>query len=175
MMRTLHPGMQGLPPLQRGRMPMAQVLVKSRAPQNSTQPYTQARDDQPVVTFEQVLVLIAEDEDTIAETLALIVEDIGYLPVIAHDGREALALARQHRPRLLITDLMMPHLNGGDLIAALREDAASLGIDSPPVIVVTAAGRARAEETGADVIIPKPFDVAKVEDAINQLVGMPNA
>src|SRR5579872_2370 len=59
----------------------------------------------PLPDTGQVLVLVAEDEETIAETLALIVEDAGYVALVARDGREALVLSRQHRPHLIITDL----------------------------------------------------------------------
>lgn len=123
------------------------------------------------IGHEQVIVLIADDEETIAETLAMIVEDAGYAPLVAHNGREALVLARERHPRLILTDLMMPYLNGADLIAAVRRHAASEGYASPPVVLVTAAGRARAEQAGADYIIAKPFDVARIEAVLERLVG----
>ena len=118
----------------------------------------------------QVIVLVAEDEETIAETLALIVADVGYVAIVARDGREALALARQHRPQLIITDLMMPYMSGADLITSVRADAAAQGHAPPPVVVVTAASRARAEEAGADAVVVKPFDVSRVEAVIHQLL-----
>ena len=71
------------------------------------------------------LVLIAEDEEPIAEVVATVVEDAGYTPLLAAHGREALELARAKQPALLITDLMMPYLSGAELIAALRSDAAA--------------------------------------------------
>lgn len=119
----------------------------------------------------QVIVLVAEDDEVIAETLAQIVEDEGHVAVVARDGRRALDLARQHRPRLIITDLMMPYLDGANLIAAVRRDAAGRGAAAPPVIVVTALGRARAEAAGADVVITKPFDLARLEAAMRGLLG----
>lgn len=120
---------------------------------------------------EQIVVLVAEDERSIAETMAAIVADAGYLPVVARDGREALALARKYHPRLLITDLMMPRMSGADLIATLRQDATADGSVAALVIVVTAANRALAEQSGADVIIEKPFDVQAIEDAMLALLG----
>lgn len=132
---------------------------------------TEKRDaDEPSPDTQQIIVLVAEDEETIAETLAMIVEDAGYVAIVAHDGREALALARQHRPHLIITDLMMPYLNGADLIKAVRGDATAQGYTPPPVVVVTAASRRRAEEAGADAIIPKPFDVDKIEAVLIRLL-----
>lgn len=127
-------------------------------------------EEQTVTEAQHVIVLIAEDEETIAETLALIVEDAGFTPLVARNGREALALARQHLPQLIITDLMMPYLNGADLIAAVRADATSQGHAPPPVIVVTAASLAYAKGAGADAVIAKPFDVTKIEATMRRLL-----
>ena len=124
----------------------------------------------PSIEADQVVVLIAEDEETIAETLAMIVEDFGYTPLVAHDGREALALAQQDRPDLIITDLMMPYLNGADLIAAVRGDAEKHGVAPPPIMVVTAVSPMRAEEAGADEVVAKPFNIATIEAAIQRLL-----
>ncbi|HUY75489.1 MAG TPA: response regulator [Ktedonobacterales bacterium] len=131
--------------------------------------------DAPSAQTIQPLVLVVEDEESIAETLALIVEEVGYTPIIARNGREALALARRYHPRLIITDLMMPFVSGAEFIAAARVDANADGYPFPPVVVVTAASRSRAEQAGADVVITKPFDVLKVEAAIQRLVeGQPS-
>lgn len=129
-----------------------------------------AEDERTALETEQVTVLVVEDEESIAETLALIVEDAGFTALVARNGREALTLARQHHPQLIITDLMMPYLDGADLIAGVRADAVSRGAAPPPVIVVTAASRARAEASGADAVIIKPFDVTKIEVAMRRLL-----
>lgn len=127
--------------------------------------------EKPITEADQVVVLIAEDEETIAETLAMIVEDFGYMPLVAHDGREALALAQQQQPDLIITDLMMPYLNGADLIAAVRDDAEEHGVAPPPIMVVTAVSLRRAEEAGADEVVAKPFNIATIEAAIQRLLS----
>lgn len=127
--------------------------------------------EKPMTEADQVVVLIAEDEETIAETLAMIVEDAGYAPVVAHDGREALALAQHHRPDLIITDLMMPYLSGTDLIAAIRDEAAAKGIVPPPIMVVTAVSPTRALEAQADAVVAKPFNVATVETMMQRLLS----
>ena len=107
----------------------------------------------PVKT-EPVLILIADDEEPIVEMLAAFVEDLGFTPLVAQNGQQALELARERWPALIITDLMMPMLNGADLIKALRTEAAAHGRVSPPVVLLT-AGSARAARgdgpgTGAD-------------------------
>jgi two-component system, chemotaxis family, chemotaxis protein CheY len=116
------------------------------------------------------LILIAEDERPIAEVLTAIVEEAGYTPMVAHHGRQALELARQRWPDLLITDLMMPHLGGDELIAALRQEARTRGQTSIPVILMTAAGPRQARAAGADVVLRKPFDIATLEETIHRLM-----
>jgi CheY-like chemotaxis protein len=122
---------------------------------------------------DHALVLIAEDEEPIADALAFIVADAGYIPVQAAHGREALEIARARHPALVITDLMMPHLSGTDLILALRDDAAREGYRPPPIILMTAAGHRLARATGADAVLRKPFDIGEVEDMLHRYLGDP--
>jgi two-component system, OmpR family, response regulator VicR len=109
------------------------------------------------------IVLIAEDEEPIAQAIAYIVEDLGYTAAIAIHGKQALELARASHPALIITDLMMPQMNGAELIRAIREDAASRHIAPPPIILMSAAGKQYVESVSADAFLPKPFDVTQVE------------
>ena len=76
-------------------------------------------------------------------------------------------------PHLLITDLMMPHLNGAGLIAALRADAARSGAAVPPIILLTAASLTQARAAGADVVMRKPFRLAELEGLLHRLLGDP--
>lgn len=108
------------------------------------------------------LVLIAEDDEGIALALEILIEDAGYRVVRAAHGEQALMLARRLHPMLVITDLMMPRMNGAQLVEMLREDAAALGQDPPHVVLMTAAGSARASEIPADAFLPKPFDVDQI-------------
>lgn len=117
------------------------------------------------------LILIAEDEAPIADAISMIVEDAGYTPLVADHGEHALALARLHHPALIITDLMMPRLDGIGLIEALQEDARHNGYKIPPIILMTAAGMKRALEVGADAVVRKPFNVDDLEALIRRLAG----
>ena len=119
------------------------------------------------------LVLIAEDEEPIAEVVATVVEDAGYVPRLAAHGRQALELARTEQPALLITDLMMPHLSGAELIAALRSDAAASGHDPVPVILITAAGPAQARAAGADAVLRKPFELLELDALLRRFLEAP--
>lgn len=116
-------------------------------------------------------VLIVEDEGPIADALAFLVEDCGYLPLRASHGKEALDLARAHRPAMVITDLMMPIMDGRELIAALRADAAANQHAPPIIILTTAGGFAYAQDTGADVVLRKPFDVSEIEALLAHYLG----
>ncbi|HWE62545.1 MAG TPA: response regulator [Chloroflexota bacterium] len=122
---------------------------------------------------EPFLVLIVDDEAPIAETLSFIVEDAGYAPLTAAHGAEALELVRRRWPALVFTDLMMPHLNGARLIAALRDEAASTGQPPPVTVLMTAAGPRQAAEAGADAVLLKPFDLQDVEALLQRYLGLP--
>lgn len=120
---------------------------------------------------DDLLVLVVEDEEPIAEALALLVLDAGYTPLIASHGRQALELARKRLPALVITDLMMPYLDGAGLITALRADAANAERQAPPIILMTAAGLQRVREVGADAVLSKPFDLDEVEALLARFLG----
>ena len=118
-----------------------------------------------------ILVLIAEDEEPIAELLAYVVQDAGYTPLVAFHGRQALELTRERWPALLIADLMMPYLSGADLIAALTAEAAASDRARPPAILVTGAGPRQARATGADAVLYKPFQVADLDALLHRFLA----
>jgi DNA-binding response OmpR family regulator len=126
-----------------------------------------AMSGEPPTTAPKV-VLIAEDEEPIAEALAYLVEDAGYTPVVAVEGREALELAHAYRPALIITDLMMPSMSGEELIGALRAEWDST---TPPIVLMTAAGRRHAAQCGADALLTKPFEISEVEVLLRRFLG----
>jgi CheY-like chemotaxis protein len=100
-----------------------------------------------------------------------VVADAGHEPLVAGHGRQALELARARWPALVITDLMMPHLDGAELIAALADEAAARGRPRPPVILLTAAGQREARAAGADAVLRKPFDLDALEELVHRLLA----
>jgi CheY-like chemotaxis protein len=120
-----------------------------------------------------MLVLIAEDEEPLAETISYVVREAGYTPLLALHGRQALELARTRRPALLITDLMLPYLDGAALIAALRADAIVTGKPPPATILMTAASQVEARAAGANVVLRKPFYLADLETLLGRFLGPP--
>lgn len=116
------------------------------------------------------LVLIAEDDEPIALALEMIVEDEGYRALHANDGQEALELALRHRPALIITDLMMPRMSGAQLISALRSSS-TFGSAAPRIVIMTAAAASYTQDTGADALLRKPFDIREVEKLLRRFLG----
>lgn len=115
-------------------------------------------------------VLIADDDRSIAALVAAVVADLGYRPVIAHDGQQALELTRELWPVLLITDLMMPRLNGRQVIAGVHRAAAETGRAPVPTLLMTAADPLHRQASGADAVLLKPFDLDDLEDLVLQLL-----
>ena len=116
------------------------------------------------------LVLIVEDEPDNREIMRAVVEDIlGYRAMLAADGEEALRLASEYRPRLILMDLMMPVLDGFEAIRKLKTLERTAGI---PVVAVTALSRPvdlqRAVENGADEYIGKPFDLDHLAEVVER-------
>lgn len=113
------------------------------------------------------VVLVVDDEAAIALVLADALGEEGLHTLVAHDGREALEAVRAHRPRLVLTDVMMPRMDGRALCREIRADPVLSGTK---VVFVTAV-RVDPAECGADGLIRKPFDVDEVVDTVERLLG----
>jgi CheY-like chemotaxis protein len=113
-------------------------------------------------------VLVVEDDADIRECLCLILEEHGYAPCAAANGREALELLETMRepPRIVITDLMMPVMSGWELIAALERQER---MARTAVLVVTAIGAVLAPPARASLLLHKPVDVDELLSAIDRL------
>jgi CheY-like chemotaxis protein len=102
-------------------------------------------------------VLIADDKDTGRELVRAAIEGSGYCVVEAIDGVEAVHLARECSPDLVILDLQMPRLDGFGVLAELRADPK---LCRTPVLALTASAmpgdRGRAEKAGFDAYFSKP-------------------
>jgi two-component system, sensor histidine kinase and response regulator len=112
------------------------------------------------------LVLVADDEPAVLEVLTEVVEDLGHEVVRAHDGREALNLARQNHPNLVVTDHLMPRLSGVELCRAMKSDQV---LSLVPVILLSAALPPEANEASA--YLPKPFELEEFEALVRRTLN----
>jgi DNA-binding response OmpR family regulator len=108
-------------------------------------------------------ILIVEDEKEIRDLLAHYLRKEGFQPLVAHDGEEGLAKARTEKPDLVLLDILLPKMDGLELLRKLRGDRETARI---PVAMLTAKGdetdRIVGLELGADDYIPKPFSPREV-------------
>ena len=115
-------------------------------------------------------ILIVEDETNIAESLSFILRRADFDVDTVADGAEALDRLRRERFGAIILDIMLPGMNGFDVLRAVRADRALAAL---PVIVLTAKGQANdrkmAEAIGASAFITKPFSNAEIVDRISRL------
>jgi CheY-like chemotaxis protein len=104
-------------------------------------------------------VLVVDDDPVIVELLVLNLELEGHEAITARDGREALTLAREGAPDLLLLDIMMPEIDGFAVCRQLREDPETADL---PVVLLSAraqeADLLRGTAAGADAYVTKPFD-----------------
>lgn len=121
-----------------------------------------------------VPVLIAEDSRTQAEYLQHILECAGYTVDIAVDGSEALEKIKIRQPKIVLTDIIMPEMDGYDLCRAIKHNKDLAHI---PVILVTQlfdpADLIKGLEAGADNIIIKPFEPEHVISRITSTLQSP--
>ena len=111
-------------------------------------------------------VLIVDDEQPLTDVIRLLMEDLGHRAVTAANGVEALEIARREKPDLVISDIMMPLMPGDELCRRLKREVD----DGLKVVLMSAAGARRAEGTGADAFVNKPFDLETVEDVVRRLL-----
>ena len=117
-------------------------------------------------------VLVVDDDPVIQKLLQVNFEMEGYDVVVAGDGEEGLALAREERPDLVLLDVMMPKMNGLDVAIALRADQLTEAI---PIIMLSAKAQASDVQAGLDLgvddYVTKPFDPLELLERVGELLA----
>ena len=115
-------------------------------------------------------VLVADDEPITAELLAVMLSFRGYDVLCAHDGAEALALARAHRPDAILLDALMPRLEGVEVAKAVRRDEE---LRSTPIVLFSSCDECDVDwrDAGANTFLRKPIDVVGLPDLVGRLLG----
>jgi len=116
-------------------------------------------------------ICIVEDEDDIREILEIQLKREGYTPISTDSGEKGLRLIREHKPQLVLLDVMLPGMDGFDVCRALRAEKSTREI---PVVMITARGEeadvVTGLEIGADDYITKPFSPRVVASRIKSVL-----
>lgn len=116
-------------------------------------------------------VLVAEDEPFIVECLDFLLKRSGFQMIAVSDGLAVFPALAKEKPDLLILDVMLPEMNGFDVLRRIRQDPVTATL---PVLVLTAKGqsadRARILELGANEFVTKPFSNDDLMDRVQSLI-----
>lgn len=113
-------------------------------------------------------VLIVDDEPEVVELISIVLDRDDLQLLEAYDGDEALEIVRAERPDLMLTDLMMPGLDGTELCRRVKADPASSAM---MIVTMSARRELYAEDCGADEFIRKPFDITDVVATVDRLLS----
>ena len=115
---------------------------------------------------------IVEDNELNMKLFHELLEVHGYVTLQTRDGREALRLAREHRPDLILMDIQLPEVSGLEVTRWIKSDEA---LKSIPVIAVTAFAMKGDEEKirsgGCEAYIAKPISVTNFLETIQKILG----
>lgn len=119
-------------------------------------------------------ILIADDEPNIVISLEFLLKREGYRVLVTRDGAEALRAIREHRPDLVLLDVMMPSMSGFEVCEAVRADPE---IQDTRIVMLTAKGRstdlARGKALGVDTYMTKPFSTRELAQQVADMLGTP--
>src|SRR6187431_2079061 len=120
-------------------------------------------------------ILIADDSSDIRKIMRFLLNDLGFAVVEAADGNEAVRLARQCQPALILLDLCMPGIDGWEVATQLRADPA---LEEVPILAMTAynvsSAILAALHAGCQQVVAKPFDLHDISRKITALM-LPHA
>jgi DNA-binding response OmpR family regulator len=112
-------------------------------------------------------ILIVDDDYELSDGLRIVLERQGYKVMQARDGQQGKSLIHQHRPDLVILDMMMPRMGGYPVLEHFKGKA-----DAPPIIMITAnegsRHKAYAEYLGVIDYIRKPFAMERLLEAVQK-------
>jgi DNA-binding response OmpR family regulator len=116
-------------------------------------------------------ILVVDDEEGVVFFLTNIIERARYEVISATTGKEAIELARKQQPHLIILDIILPDMDGGDVAAALSEDSSTAGI---PIIflsgILTTDEEAEIIKTGNSYMLAKPVEAEKLLNKIQEVL-----
>lgn len=115
--------------------------------------------------------LVVDDDPGTRLAISHYLEIAGYSVITAENGQEALLMVEEYQPHLMVTDIMMPKMDGYELVRQIRQRPAFRLL---PVILLTARNqtqeRIRGYQLGCDVFLPKPFELEELGAVIRNLL-----
>jgi CheY-like chemotaxis protein len=108
-------------------------------------------------------ILVVDDEEPVVDLLTDMLEDEGHTVISAFNGRAALEMVERRAPDLIISDVMMPFVDGIQLCKRLREEHDPRSL---PIILMSAALPPDLSTCGANAFLGKPFDIGRFDDLI---------
>ena len=116
-------------------------------------------------------ILIVDDDLGTRLSIGDYLELSGYDVITAHDGQEGLMLFEEHHPDLIVTDIVMPQMNGYELVRRIRQQSSFRLL---PIILLTARNKTQERilgyQSGCDLYLPKPFQLEELSAAICNLL-----
>lgn len=116
-------------------------------------------------------ILVVDDDLGTRLSISDYLELSGYSVIMADDGQEALSMVEKNHPDLMVTDIVMPKMNGYELVRRVRQQAEFRLL---PVILLTARTKTQERilgyQSGCDLYLPKPFELEELAAAIRNLL-----
>lgn len=119
------------------------------------------------------MILVVDDQPAVRRLLGVVLEDAGFEVRQAEGGAEALEEVKTTHPSACVLDVMMPRVDGWEVLRTLRADEATADL---PVVMLTARGepqdRLKGWELGCDAYLPKPFDPPDLIKEVNAVLAL---
>jgi DNA-binding response OmpR family regulator len=120
-------------------------------------------------------ILVVDDENTITETLRVVLDLRGYKTLTTDNGKTALELLHRHRPDLAIIDLVLPDVDGLEILNQMRDDRR---LSDTPVVIITVVTQGSDLADGfwrnaiqTEGFVTKPFDPFKLADKVDAILA----
>ena len=121
--------------------------------------------------MEKATILVADDDPKVRELLRIFLEKVGYRVILAGNGTEAISMAQENVPDVILVDVMMPQMDGFEVCRQLRNDTR---IGHVPILMLTSRSalgdKLSGFESGADDYVTKPFDLDELLARIRALL-----
>jgi CheY-like chemotaxis protein len=115
-------------------------------------------------------ILVVDDDPDISSVLALSLNEQSYNVLNAYDGLQAVAAAKREKPDMIILDLMLPEMDGFEVLKKIKSDSETMQI---PIIIITGRGdddREKAIKLGANKYLLKPFTVKSLLEELDKIL-----